>query len=68
MNPKIPLFLNGSALKNVVKENDEAPDADDDQADAYDPVVDFSSRQAQQKDANAQLDEHHVDDIRDGGQ
>jgi hypothetical protein len=65
LDTKVPLFLNGTTLKDVVKEDDEAPDDNYDQANADDPIVDSSGRDSQQKDANAHFDKHHVDHVSD---
>ena len=67
-NSKVPLFLDGTALEHVPEEDDCAPDGDDGQTDPDDPCVHRFDRQSQEEDTNAQLDEHHVEDISRGRQ
>lgn len=63
-DPIVPLLVDGAALEDVPEEDGEAPDGDDEDADAEDPGVHLlGGGEAEEEDADAELDEAHEDDV-----
>lgn len=61
---KVPLSLNRCALEEDVPDEDaETPECDNDQGDSDGPDVHPLCGESQQKNANAQLDKHHINDV-----
>lgn len=61
--PVIPLLGNRIALEDIPEKGYHAPEDDDDETDAQDPDVNLLSSKAQKEEPNAELDEHHVEDV-----
>lgn len=61
--PIVPLLGNRVALENVPKEADHAPQHNNDETDAQNPNIYLLRGKAQEEEADAELDEHHVEDV-----
>ena len=62
--PVVPLLFHGATLKYVPEESDKAPEDNDDETDSQYPDVYLLGRQSEQEETNAELDQHHVENVR----
>ena len=61
----IPLLLHGITLEDIPKKNSQRVEGNDSKTGPDNIVVDLLYRKAQQEDAYAEFDEHHIDDVCD---
>ena len=60
----VPLPRDGLALEEIPEEEHDTPDSHDHEASPEDVAVNLLDGEAEEEDADAELDEHHVDDVR----
>jgi hypothetical protein len=59
----VPLLVDGVTLKDVPEEDAKTPDGNDNDADAKNPDVDLLGSESEKKDADAEFDDHHQEDV-----